>query len=62
MAIVGMFFQDGLTGSAWGDWALYSAVLLRSFENELGVQVLVSFWDLAGFTAGSSSENFACRC
>ena len=20
-AIIGMFFQDGLTGSAWGDWA-----------------------------------------
>ena len=19
-AIIGMFFQDGLTGSAWGDW------------------------------------------
>ena len=25
MAIIGMFFQDGLTGSAWGDWALYTA-------------------------------------
>ncbi|KAL9139440.1 Light-harvesting complex, partial [Amphidinium carterae] len=24
MAIIGMFFQDGLTGSAWGDWASYS--------------------------------------
>ena len=22
MAIIGMFFQDGLTGSARGDWAL----------------------------------------
>jgi len=22
MAIVGMWFQDGLTGSAWGDWSL----------------------------------------
>ena len=21
MAIIGMFFQDGLTGSTWGDWA-----------------------------------------
>ena len=20
-----MFFQDGLTGSAWGDWANYTA-------------------------------------
>ena len=24
IAIIGMFFQDGLTGSAWGDWALYT--------------------------------------
>ena len=22
MATIGMFSQDGLTGSAWGDWAL----------------------------------------
>merc|ERR1712151_931810 len=38
MAIIGMFFQDGLTGSAWGDWALYTDSPLRAFENELGVQ------------------------
>ena len=38
MAIIGMFFQDGLTGSAWGDWANYTASPLRAFENELGVQ------------------------
>merc|ERR1719177_95190 len=37
MAIIGMFFQDGLTGSAWGDWALYDASPLRAFESELGV-------------------------
>merc|ERR1711998_557424 len=30
MAIIGMFFQDGLTGSAWGDWALYTASPLRA--------------------------------
>jgi hypothetical protein len=29
MAIIGMFFQDGLTGSAWGDWATYTASPLR---------------------------------
>jgi len=29
MAIIGMFFQDGLTGSAWGDWAVYTASPLR---------------------------------
>jgi len=38
MAIIGMFFQDGLTGSAWGDWATYTASPLRAFESELGVQ------------------------
>jgi len=31
MAIVGMIVQDGLTGSAWGDWALYTASPLRAF-------------------------------
>ncbi|CAE7223295.1 FCPA, partial [Symbiodinium sp. CCMP2456] len=40
MAIIGMFFQDGLTGSAWGDWANYTASPLSAFENELGVQEL----------------------
>jgi len=30
MAIIGMLFQDGLTGSAWGDWSLYTASPLRS--------------------------------
>ena len=38
MAIIGMFFQDGLTGSAWGDWATYTDSPLRAFESELGVQ------------------------
>merc|ERR1719226_303185 len=51
MAIIGMFFQDGLTGSAWGDWALYTASPLRAFENELGVQDPVGFWDPVGFSA-----------
>ena len=53
--------QDGLTGSAWGDWANYSASPLRAFENELGVQAPVGFWDPAGFTADGSTENFARR-
>merc|ERR1719393_718685 len=61
VAIIGMFFQDGLTGSAWGDWALYTASPLRAFENELGVQAPVGFWDPAGFTADGSVENFARR-
>merc|ERR1719204_25700 len=61
MAIIGMFFQDGLTGSAWGDWSLYTASPLRAFENELGVQDPVGFWDPAGFTADGNVENFARR-
>jgi hypothetical protein len=60
--IIGMFFQDCLTRSAWCDWALYSAVRLRLFKNELGGQVLVCFRDLAGVIAGSSSDNFAGCC
>jgi len=30
VSIIGMFFQDGLTGSAWGDWALYTDSPLRA--------------------------------
>ena len=56
-----MLVQDGLTGSAWGDWANYTASPLRAFENELGVQAPVGFWDPAGFTADGSTENFARR-
>merc|ERR1711972_840462 len=61
MAIIGMFFRDGLTGSAWGDWSLYTASPLRAFENELGVQEPVGFWDPVGFTTDGNVENFARR-
>merc|ERR1719215_2063437 len=61
MAIIGMFFQDGLTGSAWGDWASYTASPLRAFENELGVQDPVGFWDPAGFSNDGNTEDFARR-
>ena len=27
-----------LTGSSWGDWALYTALSVRAFKNELEVQ------------------------
>merc|ERR1719277_165912 len=50
MAIIGMFFQDGLTGSAWGDWALYTDSPLRAFENELGIQAPVGFFDPLGLS------------
>merc|ERR1719288_72328 len=61
MAIIGMFFQDGLTGSAWGDWANYTGSPLRAFENELGVQAPVGFWDPVGFTSDGNVENFTRR-
>merc|ERR1712056_118265 len=61
MAIIGMFFQDGLTGSAWGDWAMYTDSPLRAFENELGAQAPLGFWDPLGFTSDGSAENFKRR-
>merc|ERR1711920_638803 len=61
MAIIGMFYQDGLTGSAWGDWSLYSDSPLRAFESELGVQAPVGFWDPVGYTNDASVENFQRR-
>merc|ERR1712060_939398 len=61
MAIIGMFFQDGLTGSAWGDWALYTASPLRAFESELGVQDPVGFWDPLGFASDGDVSSFQRR-
>merc|ERR1711972_1079247 len=61
VAIIGMFFQDGLTGSAWGDWALYTASPLRAFENELGVQEPVGFWDPLGFASDGDEASFMRR-
>merc|ERR1712066_479485 len=61
VAIIGMFFQDGLTGGAWGDWALYTASPLRAFENELGVQEPVGFWDPAGFSSSGDVTSFKRR-
>merc|ERR1711879_511764 len=61
MAIIGMFYQDGLTGSAWGDWANYVDSPLRAFENELGVQPPTGFWDPAGFTKDGDAAAFKRR-
>ena len=61
MAIIGMFFQDGLTGSAWGDWANYTDSPLRAFESETGVQPPVGFWDPLGLSSDGSAFNFARR-
>ncbi|CAL1140647.1 unnamed protein product [Cladocopium goreaui] len=61
MAIIGMFFQDGLTGSAWGDWANYTASPLRAFENEMGAQPPFGFWDPVGFTADGDVDAYKRR-
>merc|ERR1712079_391699 len=61
MAIIGMFFQDGLTGSAWGDWALYTGSPLRAFENELGVQAPVGYWDPLGLVKDGDADVFRRR-
>ena len=70
-AIIGMFFQDGLTGSAWGDWALYTASPLRAAEDvppppfnpatEAGVQDPVGFWDPLGLSADKDEATFKRR-
>ena len=44
-----------------GDWALYTASPLRAFENELGVQDPVGFWDPLGFTADGDVLSFKRR-
>merc|ERR1712157_681565 len=61
VAIIGMFFQDGLTGSAWGDWSLYTASPLRAFEGELGVQPPVGFWDPLGLSKDGNEDVFKRR-
>merc|ERR1711894_644041 len=61
MAIIGMFFQDGFTGSAWGDWANYTDSPLRAFENELGVQAPVGYFDPLGLSKDGNAETFRRR-
>merc|ERR1712057_2233 len=61
MAIMGMFYQDGLTGSTWGDWSLYTDSPLRAFESELGVQPPVGFWDPLGLAAAGDADDFKRR-
>merc|ERR1712227_494339 len=58
VAIIGMFFQDGLTGSAWGDWASYTDSPLRAFENELGIQAPVGFFDPLGLAKDGDVDAF----
>jgi hypothetical protein len=55
MAIIGMFFQGGQTGSVWGDWAQYTGA-----SASLACRPSF-FWDPAGFAADGGVENFRCR-
>ena len=59
MAIIGMFFQNGLTGSAWGDWANYADSPLRAAPNDtvvldiskqIGACPPLGFWDPLGLS------------
>merc|ERR1719424_1848779 len=74
MAIIGMFFQDGLTGTAWGGWSLYTASPLRfggdgvtaskpkfNPETELGVQDPIGFWDPLDYCADKDEATFKRR-
>lgn len=49
--------QDGLTGSAWGDWANYADSPLRAFEDELGVQAQSSV-----FARAAECRFLCCMC
>merc|ERR1719463_997919 len=57
MAILGMIFQNGVTGSTGPEMYLPPG----AFENELGVQAPVGFWDPIGYTADGNMENFKRR-
>merc|ERR1719188_1498410 len=67
VSIIGMFFQDGLTGSAWGDWSLYEGSPLRAhpFGNETGVTKPLGgngeIWDPLGMADNGDQEEFRRR-
>merc|ERR1712107_785409 len=60
-SIIGMFFQDGLTGQAWGSWASYGGSPLRAFEGELGVQAPLGYWDPLSLSADGNVDDFKRR-
>ena len=62
MAVVGMFFQDGLTGSAWGNWALYTESPRRGLGDEMGLLPPVGFLDPPEFARDGSKDNVLRRC
>merc|ERR1719188_1426447 len=56
VAIIGMFFQDGLTGSAWGDWALYKGSGLHSGKMSPGYNTLPEWEGVATGFEGSVGD------
>jgi len=44
MAIIGVFFRDGLIGGTWGNSSLYMALPLRAFEGRWVFKTR-GFWD-----------------
>merc|ERR1719226_247522 len=57
MSILGMIFQNGVTGSTGPEMYLPPA----AFENELGVQAPVGFWDPIGYTSDGDEAAFKRR-
>ena len=59
-AIIGMFFQDGLTGSAWGDWSLYTTSPLRAGREP---RIARNFFggDSLAMPASTLRRNLVCR-
>jgi len=56
VAITGMVFQNAVTGTTGPDmWGL------GAFENELGVQAPVGFWDPLGLAASGDADDFRRR-
>ena len=58
---MGVLFQDGLTGSALGDWAKSADLRLRAFESELGVPAPFGFRNPLGYTTDGDEEVFERR-
>merc|ERR1719399_1855249 len=60
VAIMAMLFQNGTVGNTGPEMWFGGG---SAFENELGVQAPVGFWDPAGFTSdGNENEFFRRRC
>jgi hypothetical protein len=60
MAVLGMFFQGGLTGSAWVDWALYTGSPLHASEIEKRARDLAGVDAPTGATAKDSVDDHPC--